>query len=127
MKQFFFAALSVICFSLSASAASPAGKVDLEKLKRYFIANGVGDVGETINPNRLVGAAVNEYKKLENSKNCRSFGYCPEAYEINAYGTKTIVVSLADDGGQYLTVYSPQGKKLLSCSQGESTDMTCSN
>ncbi|MGZ3691310.1 MAG: hypothetical protein ACXVAX_07390 [Pseudobdellovibrio sp.] len=121
-------ALSLLTISFSVFAKEPARpKVDTAKIIRYYQANGTGD-GDTyvINSNQLVGAAAADYARLSRVKNCSSYGYCPEAYAITAYGTPTLAVAVSDDGGTYIDVFTADGKQILSCSAGESEDLSCS-
>jgi hypothetical protein len=114
--------------SLSAFAA-PASKLSPEtiaKISRFYTNQGLGDGDSyTINPSRLPATARAEYDRLESVRNCRAYGYCPEAYAINAYGTDTFAVGVSDDGGISFTVYTFKGQPILGCSAGESSEMTC--
>jgi hypothetical protein len=116
----------VLGLSTSAVAATKLSAEQTQKVKAAYIANGTGD-GDTyaINPSQLVGAAATAYAKLTEVQNCKSFGYCPEAYAIPVDGIKTLAVAVSDDGGTYIDVFAADGSKITSCSAGESDDMTC--
>jgi hypothetical protein len=115
-----------ICFSITGFAASRLSPEQLEKVKAAYITNGTGD-GDTylINPSRLVGAAAADYAKLTKVENCKSFGYCPDAYDIKVDGIDTLAVAVSDDGGTVIDVFAADGSKITVCSAGESDDMSC--
>lgn len=99
---------------------------DIQKVKTYYMTNGLGD-GDTnlINPNQLQGSAKTKFNKLQNAKECQSFGYCPEAYAVDAAGIKTIAVSLSNDGGQFINIYTEEGSVIATCAMSESSDLSC--
>ena len=113
----------VLCAALSTQALA-WDEAFVEKIKRYFQANGLNDAGtDTINPSELTGGAKNRYAILEKSRMCKKYNEaCPVAYKINAYGTNVIVIDSSDsDGVEHTYIYSTGGKFIVSGGQTESS------
>jgi hypothetical protein len=125
MKTLLFAA--GLSLSFVAQAASPVimSKAERAKIERYYTSNDALSSKNSVKPNQLTGDAMADFTKLSRVKNCSSYGYCPEAFSVNAYGTPTLAIVVSDDGGTYVDVFTPNGQKLMSCLAGESSEMRC--
>jgi len=127
MKNLSLFILGLSTLSAFASAAE-LSKTDAQAIIKA-VNNGQGGAQTNLPESELKGKAAKKYFSLKNSKDCKNWGYCPSAIEMEvaAEGKKFNVIEInwSNDGAIAADLYTRDGgQHFASVYTGESGDGT---